>query len=162
MENNEIVIKTFFKEFKELTIRNDPEGIKLNLIPLYYNWNKSKGVCTIIKKELEDQKYNEQDYPIILKCPWVMKIEQIYAKNIKSDFYYLLIMEESLSNLKFLNKTLHEDDGYSLLKIENTPFNDIVGENLLKYFIRQLISLLEFVDRNNLCLKLSYFFLLYF
>ena len=65
MEDNEIVIKTFFKEFKELTIRNDSEGIKLNLIPLYYNWNKSKGVCTIIKKELENQKYNEQDLYII-------------------------------------------------------------------------------------------------
>ena len=150
---DEIVIKTFFNDFKELTRINDSEGMKLNLIPLYYNRNKNKGVCTKIKKGLENQKYNEQDYPIILKYPGVMKIEQIYARTIKSNVYYLLIMEESLSNFKVFNKTLHGEEGYALIKINNSPFNDIIGDNLLKYFIRQLIHLLEFVDRNNLCIK---------
>ena len=161
MEDYEIAIKTFIKEFPELTIRSDSQGLKLNLISLYYNWNKSKGVCTLIPKRQENQKYNEQDYPIVLKCQGVMKIEQIFAKTIKSNMCYLLILEESLSNLKILNKTLHEDDGYKLLKINNEPFINIIGDNLLKYFVKQLIHLLEFTDRNNLCitnLSLSKFF----
>jgi hypothetical protein len=85
-----------------------------------------------------------------------MKIEQIYAKTIKikepneSYLYYLLIMEESLSNLYFLNRTLHLNDGYILLKIISPSFIEIFGNNLLKYMIRQLIYLMEFIDRSNL------------
>ena len=151
----------FFDNFKrELKMKDDKEGILLNLMPLYYNNYKTKGVCTIIKKKSENKKYNEQDYPIILKCPEVMKIEQIYVRNVNSNFYYLLIMEESLSNLYFLNKTFH-NDGFTLLKIINKPFNSIIGENLLRYFAKQIINLFEFIDRNNLYfedLSLKHFF----
>lgn len=161
MEEYSKVLKTFFKEFcKDISlVKNDSEGIKLHLIPLYYNSRKNKGVCTIIKKGVENKKYNEQDYPIILKFPGVMKIEQIYAKTIKikepneSYLYYLLIMEESLSNLYFLNRTLHLNDGYILLKIISPSFIEIFGNNLLKYMIRQLIYLVEFIDRSNLIFK---------
>jgi len=161
MEEYSKVLKTFFKEFgKDISlVKNDSEGIKLHLIPLYYNSRKNKGVCTIIKKGVENTKYNEQDYPIILKFPGVMKIEQIYAKTIKikepneSYLYYLLIMEESLSNLYFLNRTLHLNDGYILLKIISPSFIEIFGNNLLKYMIRQLIYLIEFIDRSNLIFK---------
>ena len=151
----------FINDFrKDLKMKDDNEGIILNLMPLNYNSGKSKGVCTIIKKGLENKKYNEQDYPIILKCPEVMKIEQIYVRNINTNIYYLLIMEESLSNLYFLNKTLH-NDGFTLLKIINSPFMDIMGDNLLKYFTKQIINLLEFIDRNDLYfedLSLKHFF----
>jgi hypothetical protein len=158
MEEYSKVLKTFFNEFsQEISFyKKDNEGIKLHLIPLYYNSRKNKGVCTIIKKGVENKKYNEQDYPIILKFPGVMKIEQIYAKTIKikepneSYLYYLLIMEESLSNLYFLNRTLHLNDGYILLKIISPSFIEIFGNNLLKYMIRQLIYLMEFIDRSNL------------
>ena len=148
-----LAIEKFFKDFKELKFRYDAKGIELNLIPLNYNMGKSKGVCTIIKKGVENKKYNEQDYPIILKFPGVMKIEQIYARKINNtSIYYLLIMEESLANLYFLNRTLHNDEGYLLLKILNNPFKNIVGENLLKFLIRQIINLYEFIDRNNFCI----------
>jgi hypothetical protein len=158
MEEYSKVLKTFFNEFSQdiSLYKKDNEGIKLHLIPLYYNSRKNKGVCTIIKKGVENKKYNEQDYPIILKFPGVMKIEQIYAKTIKikepneSYLYYLLIMEESLSNLYFLNRTLHLNDGYILLKIISPSFIEIFGNNLLKYMIRQLIYLMEFIDRSNL------------
>lgn len=162
MEEYSKVLKTFFNEFKQelCLLKNESEGIKLRLIPLSYNSRRSKGVCTIIKKvEEKDKKYNEQDYPIILKYPGVMKIEQIYAKYIKikepneQHLYYLLIMEESLSNLYFLNRTLHLDDGYILLKIITPSFIEIFGNNLLKYMVRQLIYLIEFIDRSNLTFK---------
>ena len=161
MEEYSKVLKTFFNEFSQeiSLIKKDNEGIKLHLIPLYYNSRKNKGVCTIIKKGVENKKYNEQDYPIILKFPGVMKIEQIYAKTIKikepndSYLYYLLIMEESLSNLYFLNRTLHLNDGYILLKIISPSFIEIFGNNLLKYMVRQLIYLIEFIDRSNLIFK---------
>ena len=161
MEEYSKVLKTFFNEFsKEISLlKKDNEGIKLNLIPLYYNSRNNKGVCTIIRRGVENKKYNEQDYPIILKFPGVMKIEQIYAKTIKikepneSNLYYLLIMEESLSNLYFLNRTLHLNDGYILLKIISPSFIEIFGNNLLKYMVRQLIYLIEFIDRSNLIFK---------
>ena len=161
MEEYSKVLKTFFNEFsQEISFyKKDNEGIKLHLIPLYYNSRKNKGVCTIIKKGVEKTKYNEQDYPIILKFPGVMKIEQIYAKTIKikepneQSLYYLLIMEESLSNLYFLNRTLHLNDGYILLKIISPSFIEIFGNNLLKYMVRQLIYLMEFIDRSNLIFK---------
>ena len=153
MEEIHLVRLKFFNEIKEIKMKADKEGIRLNLIPLLFNKNKNKGTGTIIQKQKENTKYNEQDYPLILKYPGVMKIEQIYTKVIDSNRYFLLIMEESLSNLHILNKSLHEDSGYSILKIDNRPFNRIVGENLLKYFIRQLIILLEFIDRNNFCFK---------
>ena len=147
------VREIFFNENKDIKLKSDKEGIRLNLTTLYFNKNKNKGACTIIKKQVENKKYNEQDYPIILTFPGIIKIDKIYKKDIKSDSYYILIIEESLSNLNHLNKTLHDDEGYNILKIYNKPFNEIVGENLLKYFIRQLINLLEFIDRNNLCIE---------
>ena len=153
MEEIDLVRLKFFNEIKEIKMKADKEGIRLNLIPLLFNKNKNKGTGTIIQKQKENTKYNEQDYPLILKYPGVMKIEQIYTKVIDSNLYFLLIMEESLSNFHILNKSLHEDSGYLILKIDNRPFNRLVGENLLKYFIRQLIILLEFIDRNNFCFK---------
>ena len=147
-------LKQFIKDFKDLKI-NQRFGENYfnhiyNLIPLSYNNGKSKGVCTIIKKEKANKKYNEQDYPIILKCPGVIKIEQIDIVNIDSNTFYLLIMEESLYNFNILNNILHKKDGYNFLKISNQPFNEIMGDNLLRYFVKQLINLLEFIDRNNL------------
>jgi hypothetical protein len=62
-------------------------------------------------------------------------------------------MEESLSNLYFLNRTLHLNDGYILLKIISPSFIEIFGNNLLKYMVRQLIYLMEFIDRSNLIFK---------
>ena len=160
MEEYSKVLKTFFNEFsQEISLIKNNEGIKLHLIPLFYNGRKNKGVCTIIKKGVENKKYNEQDYPIILKFPGVMKIEQIYAKTIKvkdtndPHLYYLLIMEESLSNLYFLNRTLHLNDGYIFLKIISPSFIEIFGNNLLKFMVRQLIYLIEFIDRSNLTFK---------
>ena len=168
MKENEQALINFFNEFPEIRRRKGPEVIKNNLIPLYYNNGQNKGVGTIIKKRVEKKIYNEQDYPIILKNPGIMKIEQIFYinkdnkdnkdkkdKKDKKDNkkFYLLITEESLSDLNHLNKTLHENSGYNILKICNSPFNDIMGETLLKYFIRQLIYLLEFIDRSNLCFK---------
>ena len=148
-----LAIKTFFNDFRELKIRFDANAIALNLIPLNYNMGKNNGVCTIIKKGVENKEYNQQDYPIILKFPGVMKIEQIYARKINNkNIYYLLIMEESLANLYHLNRSLHNDEGYLLLKILNHPFEDLVGENLLKFLVRQIINLYEFIDRNNFCI----------
>ena len=72
-----LAIEKFFKDFKELKFRYDANAIALNLIPLNYNMGKNNGVCTIIKKGVENKEYNQQDYPIILKFPGVMKIEQI-------------------------------------------------------------------------------------
>ncbi len=154
MEDIQETKEKFFNEFKELKKRRDREDLSVNLIPLYYNNEKNKGVGTIIKKkEKENQKYNEQDYPIILKYPGIMKIEQIFVLKNKIDTHYLFIMEESLSNLYYLNNNiLHGDKPYSRLKICNNAL-DIVGDNLLKYFIKQLIYLIEFIDRNNLCLE---------
>ena len=42
-------------------MKDDNEGIILNLMSLNYNGGKSKGVCTIIKKGLENKKYNEHE-----------------------------------------------------------------------------------------------------
>lgn len=149
LELEEVTI-SFFNKYKEIKMRSRQEGNNYNLKSLYYNYEKNKGAYTIIKKGNSSNKYNEQDYPIVLISPGVMKIEQFFKQTSKTNnTYYLFVIEEILSNFKHLNKTLHED-GYLLLKINNEPFNEIMGNNLLKYFIRQLIYLLEFVDRNNL------------
>lgn len=147
----ESALKQFIKEFKDLKFKPErlKDNIGFNLIELSYNFQKNKGVCTIIKKENSNKKYNVQDYPIILKCPGIMKIEQINKAEANSNTFYLLIMEESLFNLNILNNILHKNAGYDFLKIKNQPFNDIMGDLLLKYFVRQLICLMEFIDRNN-------------
>ena len=147
------ITKVFFNKHSTEIRSKDLEGNIYNLKSLYYNSGKNKGAFTIIKKGNTNNKYNEEDYPIILIYPGVMKIEHFYTHQDKSNNkYYLFIMEEILSNFKPLTKTLH-DDGFSLLKIINDPFDGFIGNNLLKYFIKQLIYLLEFIDRNNLYFK---------
>ena len=106
----EEVTRLFFNNNKDIKMRPRQEGNNYNLKSLYYNYEKNKGVYTIIKKGNSSNKYNEQDYPIVLISPGVMKIEQFFKQDIKpNNTYYLFIIEEILSNFKHLNKTLHEN-----------------------------------------------------
>lgn len=87
----------------------------------------------------------EKDIIIGLKGPKIVKVYKICETKYKDDTYMLYIMEKAyLKDLKTLIKFLFEDS--SLI---NKAFNEVIGDNLLKFFVKQIIDSLELLDRNN-------------
>ena len=87
----------------------------------------------------------EKKIIIGLKGPKIVKVFKIYEETYKDETYILYIMEKAyLKDLKTLIKFLFEDT--SLI---NKAFCETIGDNLLKFFVKQIIDSLELLDRNN-------------
>ena len=96
----------------------------------------------LVEKKI-DNSYFEK-----LKGPYIIKIIKILDKKIKGKDYNLIIMEKAvLRNLTTMNSHLH---GQKMFKFINSPFTEIVGENLLRYFAKQIVYSLETLERNEL------------
>jgi serine/threonine protein kinase len=95
-----------------------------------------------IKYKVEDI---EKEIIIGLKGPKIVKVYKIYEEEYKDETYILYIMEKAyLKDLKTLIKFLFENSN-----LINKAFNETIGDNLLKFFVKQIIESLELLDRNN-------------
>ena len=99
----------------------------------------------LIKREsneiTEEEKFSQE-----LRGQNIIKINKIYTKEIKDEWYDLVIMEKAiLRDLGKLNEFYH---GHNLLKLINEPFDEAAGDNLLRFYSKQIISALEILDRN--------------
>ena len=97
-----------------------------------------------------EEKENEADIIKEFRGQNIVKVNKVLnGKDIGYDNYYVIIMEEApLKSLKDLIINLKKNNQLNLLY--NSPF-EIIGNNLLKYFISQLIQGLEILKRNNFC-----------
>ena len=107
-------------------------------------------------------KYNEREVAVKLeekhksnKIPLdkligknIIKIIKTSETVINDKYYDIIIMELALlRDIKLFFKTLFE---LKLLKTINNPFDEIVGNNLLRFFTKQIVNGLETFERNGL------------
>ena len=77
----------------------------------------------------------------------LIKINKIISKKIDGINYYLIIMEKAiLRDLGKLNDYYHN---HNLLKLIFNPFNELAGDNLLRFYCKQIINAMEVLDRCN-------------
>ena len=107
---------------------------------------KNKTMAGKLVKRDDDEKAKEEQYIKELRNYNIIKINQIHSKNIGGKNYDLIIMEKArLKDLGKLNEFYHK---FNLLKLIFDPFDEPLGDSLLRFYSRQIINALETLDRN--------------
>lgn len=106
----------------------------------------------------------EPDFLVHLLSNNIIKVNKIFKQEIEKDSYFLVLMEKAtLGNVDRLNKCLQRDHGTFLIRLLFNPFKQVVGNNLLRFFVVQMIKALEVLNRSNYVhfdIKLSNFLVL--
>ena len=103
------------------------------------------------KKNGKEEKQEKQENEIIteFRGPNIVKINKVFEEIDGSDKYYLILMEKApLKSLDYLIEHISNYNYFNL--IFESPF-EIIGDNLMRYFILQLVQGLEIFNRNNFC-----------
>ena len=127
----------------------------------------------IIKRDKNESSDEEQSY-LNFRGQNIIKITKTIQKTIKNEYYTLVIMEKAI--LRDLGKLNEFYFRHNLLKTIYEPFKEKVGDNLLRFYGRQVINALLTLYQNyyvhfdikpenlliltNLVIKLSDFSLL--
>ena len=82
-----------------------------------------------------------------LKGHNIIKIQRVAQKNINGNNYYLIMMEKAI--LGDLGKFSDFFHNHCLPSLIINPFNELVGDNLLRFYCKQIINALEILDRCN-------------
>ena len=101
----------------------------------------------IIEVKPDSKIHSETQLALELKGINIIKINKIYEKNVKGKNYYLVLMEKAA--LKDLGKLTDFYYKHNLLKTLYSPFYQHVGENLLRYYVFQIIKGLEVIEKNK-------------
>jgi len=99
----------------------------------------------IIKKENNESSDEEKSYSD-LRGQNIIKISKTIKKTIKNDYYILIIMEKAI--LRDLGKLNDFYFNHNLLKTIYDPFKEKVGDNLLRFYGRQVINALLTLYQN--------------
>ncbi len=87
------------------------------------------------------------DMGLDLKGQNIVKINKIVKKNVNGIDCLLIIMEKAkMKDLGKLNDYFHNNN---LIKLIYNPFNEVVGDNLLRFYSKQIINALENINRSN-------------
>lgn len=106
-------------------------------------YNNKQYVAKLIR--LNEKKYF---YPEKLRGPNIIKIIEVIDKNINGQNYQLIIMEKArLRDLGLMASHIHK---FHFFKIINKPFVDFIGDNFMRFFIKQIVHGLEILERNEL------------
>ena len=77
----------------------------------------------------------------------IIKINRIIQKNIDGEDYYLIIMEKAI--LRDLGKLTDYFHNHNLLKLIFNPFNEVAGDNLIRFYSKQIVNAMEILHRSN-------------
>lgn len=136
MEKNDLKVKKKlgkggFGEVREIIFKGKPYAGKLVLKMKNKNNKKSENI--------------EKEIILGLRGPKIVKVYKIIEERYNDETYILYIMEKAqLKDLKTINKYLFDD-----CSLINKAFCEVIGDNLLKFFVKQIIDSLELLDRNN-------------
>ena len=83
-----------------------------------------------------------------IKGPNIIKIYDILEKKYDGKDYSLIIMEKAL--LRDLGAMINHLHQHNFIKLINNPFLELIGNNLLKYFVKQIVQGMETLDKNEL------------
>ena len=97
--------------------------------------------------KIEKNKNNETDKIKDFKGPNIVKVNQILYDEFKGESYGLMIMEEA--DLKDLKNYIENIFINKLNLIYMSPTNEVIGDNLLRFFTSQIVKSLEILDRND-------------
>jgi len=98
--------------------------------------------------KIEKNKNNETDKIKDFKGPNIVKVNQIlYDDENEDKSYGLMIMEEA--DLKDLKNYIENIFINKLNLIYMSPTNEVIGDNLLRFFTSQIVKSLEILDRND-------------
>lgn len=109
---------------------------------------KNKVMAGKVVEKDKDEKSQEEKFILELRGHNIIRMNKIYSKKINGKFYDLIIMEKAiLRDLGKLNEYYHR---HNLLKlIYEDPFDEKTGDNLLRFYSKQIINSLEILDRND-------------
>ena len=102
----------------------------------------------LLKGRYKDQK-NEINSSTEFRGQNIIKVNKIYIKKYYGKEYSLILMEKAIfKDLgTFINSLIYDN----ILKlIFKNPF-EITGDNLIRYFVKQLVEGLELLDRGSYC-----------
>ena len=156
-EENAKIFKSFLKNSK------DKKGNKINyVIEAYKNKLGSGSDGTIYEVKVQgsnrilaaklisninDKKEKRLKMIQELKGPNIIRIESYLSKEINKEKYAMLIMEKAV--LRDLGKLNYSYFYHNLLKLLYEPFEEHLGDNLLRFYCKQIIESLELLNRNN-------------
>ena len=94
------------------------------------------------------KKGKENYYEEKLRGPNIVRIYKILEQSYEKETYKLIVMEKAaLKSLNNMKVNIHSE---KIFKYINSPFPDIFGNNLIKFYARQIIKGLELLERNEL------------
>ena len=94
------------------------------------------------KNEIEGE-YEAYD----LRGQNIIKISKILKDDYDNSTYYLIIMEKAI--LRDLGKLSDYYHNHNLLKLIFNPFNEAAGDNLLRFYSKQIVNALEILNRGR-------------
>ena len=95
------------------------------------------------------EKECEADIIKEFRGPNIVKINFAKRTTVANTIYYLIVMEKAPFNS--LAQFLHDIKRNNILNLIYGSSFEIIGDNLLRFFISQLIQGLEIFNRNNFC-----------
>ena len=97
----------------------------------------------------ENIKYNEADLILEFRGPNILKVNKIFTEVIDNVTYDLIIMEKAaLRDLRSLINFIYHKNTLKL--IYKTPFENIIGDNFVRYFLKNVLNGFECLDRSDL------------
>ena len=111
---------------------------------------KNKIMAGKVVERNKNERSDEEELSIELRGQNIIRINKIYEYEEKGKHYSLIIMDKAvLRDLGKLNEFYHH---HNLLKlIFDDPFDEETGDNLLRFYTKQIIKGLEILDRNDYC-----------
>ena len=99
-----------------------------------------------INRKGKGQNIEKEIYDLVPRGKNIIDIKKIISSKIENKNYYLFIMRKAvLRDIDRLNVFFHT---HNLLKVLYNPFDEVLGDNLLRFYIKQIINALELLDRN--------------
>ncbi len=151
---NSTEFERVFKEFKEKNSsilyfgKTLGKGAYGQVREVVLNNSQKVLAAKLIKKD-KDEKFGEIEYIDHLKNKNTIKIIQVMTMPINQNKYYLIIMEKAM--LRDLSKLSEFFFKHNLLKlIDEKLFEEEAGENLLRFYAKQIINGMKNLDDNYL------------
>ena len=77
----------------------------------------------------------------------IIRIENLISKTVENKEYIMILMEKAI--LRDLGKLNNSYFCYNLLKLIYEPFDKHLGDNLLRFYSKQIVDELETFNRYN-------------
>ena len=106
--------------------------------------NNKKYAGKLIEKK-KNKKSEEEEYGTILRGKNFINISKVLSREIDEKFYDLIIMEKA--NFRDSGQLIDSLYQKKLNKIYY-PFDEVLGDNLLRFYSKQIINALNLIDTN--------------